>query len=56
MNLRDDAKRHIEKVTCKLVTIKGERSIYQCGKFRLNLRTATEKNGYQYWFDVTSSY
>ncbi len=56
MDLRSEVLARVRAELGSLTPIPGERSIYRCGKARLNVRSASQKNGDKYWFDVTPSF
>lgn len=56
MELRVEVLARVEEEIGPLVRVPGERSIFRCGKARLNIRSASRKNGDKYWFDVTPSF
>jgi hypothetical protein len=56
MDLRSEVISCVRAELGPLSPVSGERSIYRCGKSRLNIRSASQKNGDKYWFDVTPAF
>ena len=56
MSIRDDVLRIWHHQMGPVHSIAGFRSNFRVGSKRVNLRTASQKRGDQYWFDVTPEY
>lgn len=56
MDLRSEVLRRLREELGSLTQVPGELSIYRCAKVTLNVRSASQKSGDKYWFDVTPDF
>ncbi len=53
MDLRSGVEARLRQLFPQLRRVSGNPLIYQIGRARINLRTASQKAGDKYWFDAT---